>query len=177
MKLLADGRLLVVLFTVTVVSLVVAGLVVIGPPSRQRERRLDDERERHLKAISSAVDVYRSRNSALPKALNELAQASDAPLQLEDPETGRPYEYRVITPNSYELCARFARQSDEREHVWTHGAGQQCFTLQPRPKDGAKRPEPAAGISIPEPTPSSAPHSKCIECSALGFSSCFRRTL
>lgn len=129
-----------ILATFAAVGAVLAGLFVIGSPASQRSRRLDRERSENLRTISFAVDEYRSRNPALPKSLSELAQASEMQLELEDPETRRPYEYRVVSPTSYELCAQFARQSDERENAWTHEEGRECFTLQPRPKGNSQRP-------------------------------------
>jgi hypothetical protein len=140
MRLLAEGRLLAVLSTIAIIGAVVGGLIVIGPPSQQRARRLDDQRGGHLKAISEALDSYWSEHATLPRSLSELAQASQLPLDLEDPEARIPYEYRVAGPTSYQLCARFARASDEREYVWAHGAGRQCFTLQPRPRERSKAP-------------------------------------
>ena len=53
-----------------------------------------------------------------------------------DPATGESYEYQVLGPNTYAVCARFERgdadASDQEaesaaEDAWRHGAGRQCF--------------------------------------------------
>jgi hypothetical protein len=46
---------------------------------------------------------------------------------LQDPQTRRPYGYRVIDTRRYELCAEFARAS-RRTHRYelAHPAGHHC---------------------------------------------------
>ena len=98
-------------------------------------RRLDARRVEDLRALAGAVDLYWSRGGALPGALDSLTQEQGFAPQVADPETGRPYEYRILGGDTYELCASFARGTDTeppetRSDFWSHGAGRQCFQLE-----------------------------------------------
>ena len=45
-------------------------------------------------------------------------------------ETGEPYEYRVLGPSKYELCATFSMARDADHGVfWNHPAGRHCWTI------------------------------------------------
>ncbi len=56
------------------------------------------------------------------------------PPSATDPLTGRPYEYRILGPSAYELCAEFERNTEEDNprpaDFWSHGPGRQCFQLE-----------------------------------------------
>ncbi|MDR3472829.1 MAG: hypothetical protein P4M09_14285 [Devosia sp.] len=115
-----------------VLAAVVAGMVVVGSPRRARERALDTQRVQALQTLSNAVGQFRRAHGALPDTLTRLAQDQNdlAPSDLRDPETATPYEYRATGAASYELCARFATNSDEDEVIrWRHGTGRACFSL------------------------------------------------
>jgi hypothetical protein len=128
----------VVAVAVVTVS-VVAGLVLVGPPSEARARKLDERRVEDLRRLSTAVDLYQSRHRSLPASLNEAAREMGGSEPVGDPLTRRPYPYQVVDVDTYELCADFQRSSgnsdaDRRlgEPFWAHTAGSQCFRLKPR---------------------------------------------
>jgi hypothetical protein len=116
---------------------IVAGLITLGKPSRARDRRLDELRVQDLTSLSSAIDDYWNKHSALPPTLDSLApQISRVPV---DPKSDSAYTYLPGGARSYRLCAAFAQPSDSTQptdfvvglskHSWRHGAGESCFDL------------------------------------------------
>jgi hypothetical protein len=108
----------------------IAGLVMVGPPSEARARKLDDRRVEDLRSLAGAVDLYWSRRGALPASLQEATREQRDSSPVGDPLTGHPYSYRVISVDSYELCADFQRASEREGRawgIWSHGRGRRCF--------------------------------------------------
>ena len=52
--------------------------MIIGLPSEERTRQIDERRVEDLQRISRAVEVYHTRHQRLPQSLDELSQASPA---------------------------------------------------------------------------------------------------
>ena len=133
------GFWLAVAAGVVVAAAVVAGLVVVGSPGEARLEKLDTARRDDLRTIEHAVAEVWDRTATLPPSLDSLRAANRLrPEDLTDPETNEPYAYRVLSDSTYELCATFARASDDRERwlhdrsaIDAHGAGRHCFTVQP----------------------------------------------
>jgi hypothetical protein len=114
------------------VAAVGSGLWLMGPPSEQAARRIDDRRLEDLRTLAQGVDRYYEQNTALPESLDAMNMALPTPLRLEDPDTHAPYRYSAGSGKTFELCADFAHASGDNvlpDSVWTHGAGTQCFTL------------------------------------------------
>jgi hypothetical protein len=117
---------------------IVAGLVLLGPPSEARARKLDEQRVRDLQQVAGAVDLHRTRQGGLPATLGEASREMGQPPVSGDPVTGEPYPYRVVGADTYELCADFQRASEAQARAgaaaefWSHRAGHQCFELKPR---------------------------------------------
>lgn len=133
----AAHSLFVAAVIAAVLTAVVVGIVLLGPPSRERERRLDARRVDDLRGIAAAVDLYWSRTGALPRALADLSRLPGVAVSRSDPETGQPYEYRAIKDANYELCAVFSTSTSEKgepyhPNTWAHGAGRTCFRLEAR---------------------------------------------
>lgn len=131
----STSRVFALLSVAVVVVSVVVGLTLIRSPGEERERRVDDRRVSELRSIAAAVDLYWTREGRLPASLDELRAAQLGGLHYEDPETLRPYGYRILGEKGYELCAEFARNpaQDRRRpqgDFWAHGAGRQCFRLE-----------------------------------------------
>lgn len=105
------------------------GFYLIGPPAEARARRLDGRRETDLQRLRLAADLYWTRNSRLPASLDELAKEAGTNIYSRDPANGESYEYSVKTPDTYELCAVFARDSEMGGNFWSHGAGRRCFAI------------------------------------------------
>lgn len=121
--------------TVVVTAAVLGGLYLLGAPGEARERRLDARRVADLRAFASAVDLYWTRRGSLPASPGELARETELRLTTRDPVTARPYEYRVLGDQRYELCAEFARSSAQEpgasdRDFWAHGPGPRCFRLE-----------------------------------------------
>lgn len=135
---------LVTLMVIIAVGTAVAG--ILGGPYTPRQLRLDERRVNDLEQIRTAVQIYAQNQEpdALPSSLTALGQAQGWShiLGMRDPESGLPYEYRVLDPKTFEVCATFttdavAIASESRIAVppkgappiigW-HGAGRQCFT-------------------------------------------------
>ena len=126
---------------VVVLASTSAGFLTLGSPMRQREALWDHRRIGDLRAIAREVRMQwtRSRieNRRLPDNLQTLAaELGAAPLNVTDPLTREPYEYRKRTEQAYELCAVFTAASERRARAgsvppspWDHPAGRACFVL------------------------------------------------
>ena len=131
---LSKNILIAWLLAVVVLSGVIVGICLLDSPAQERLRRLDERRVDDLRELSYEVDFYWTRESTLPTSLEELSSEPGVFVDLLDPETGQPYEYRVLSSNTYELCAVFALDTAEEQErfykdVWSHGPGRQCFQL------------------------------------------------
>ncbi|MDA2923313.1 hypothetical protein MYX65_01440 [Acidobacteria bacterium AH-259-L09] len=135
MKVPAGTHVLIGLAIGVVVVAVVSGLIVLGPPSEERARRLDDRRVADLRGITRAVDLYWTRRGRLPSSLDDLWQESRVNISSRDPGTAQVYDFRVLGAETYELCAHFQRNSAGPAQglsrgFWSHGVGRQCFQLE-----------------------------------------------
>ncbi len=140
---MGGGWLLGGLVGCAAVVAVVLGLSVIDTPKTMRMQRLDDQRVKDIGAIVLAVDRYWSaHHGQLPATLDEIAGDVAARYSISDRVTGVPYEYRIETPRSYRLCARFDTEEAHAlpsyvrskgnlrvEMRTVRGAGLQCFAI------------------------------------------------
>jgi hypothetical protein len=123
-----------------VIGVLIAGLVVIGSPQKQRQRQFDARRVKDLQSIARAVDRYWTRHKELPGDLDVLGVEPDLHVTIRDPETDDIYEYRITGESSFELCAVFTTTLSEetvthhhhqsRGGIWFHPASRHCFTLE-----------------------------------------------
>lgn len=123
-----------------VLAAFVAGFFIVGSPSYGRDQRLDERRLQDLRSIQSEVYNYvygstawnvpheRVQQNDLPESLQVVADnAQYKRLTLNDPETGVPYEYRIVG-DGFELCANFALvRNQDFDLQWNHPAGNHCF--------------------------------------------------
>ncbi len=119
---------------VVVLAVIIVGVTLLDSPAQERLRRLDERRVDDLRNLSYELDFYWTREGTLPPSLEELSSEPGVFVKLLDPETGLPYEYRVLSSNTYELCAVFALDTAEEQDrfykdIWSHGPGRQCFQL------------------------------------------------
>lgn len=135
-------RLVVGIIVALVVGVVAVGLIIAGPPERERQRRADRERISDLQGLSTAISQYYTRKKTLPDTLEQVRNQPElyAP-SITDPKTGHPYRYHKRGKSVYELCADFEtdttqpaersrRQSYEQvSPFWNHGIGSTCFRL------------------------------------------------
>jgi len=128
-------RLLVAAAVAAVVAALVAGIVAVGPPSLERDRKLDGIRVTDLAAIENLISSFARVHKSLPADLAALAQEPGYSIPRVDPASGKPYDYEVLSADGYRLCAHFTTQStrDRAGNIyspgdtWFHGAGKQCF--------------------------------------------------
>lgn len=118
-----------------------AGFVLAGSPFQARLKRFDDRRIHDLQQIEQAIrrlvveieDGKRHLKRPLPSDLSEVAifvadEEYRARLNLQDPQTGKPYTYTATGEATFELCAEFALESRQQQPDWTHPAGRHCFS-------------------------------------------------
>lgn len=153
MKLPKTGFRLFVGFVVVMVSVAAAiGLYLAGSPTKERERRFDDQRVNDLQSIASAIDLYYENKNVLPVSIPDLMSAQQAVggfyiQSITDPSTAKPYEYQVTGVVTYNLCATFDGSSTDAENTsravkmsapypilpvgrdWNHAAGYVCYPL------------------------------------------------
>ena len=128
MRLFGNGWMLGIAVSLLVAAAVVRGLFMIGPIEEQRKRKFDERRLSDLQRIASSVEFYYRTHDELPDNLDVLATLPEGSVPRMDPESGKPYTYRRISADSYELCATFALASDESMPLrWAHKAGPACF--------------------------------------------------
>jgi len=123
---------------VVVLAAVVFGFFVAGTPADRRLVRFDERRANDLSVIQSQVISYWQNKDALPPSLAELSNDILNFSIPVDPKTGEAYEYRVLGPLSFELCAVFETESEDNNsravpmiyptpETWQHGVGRTCF--------------------------------------------------
>ncbi len=132
------------LATVVVAVVVVAGLGFwySGSPSEERMRKFDQHRVENLQSISYAIERYFTKNGALPRALDDLKNQGNDIKSFTDPVTQKPYEYREMLMDTYELCVVFQTDNTKDDamqarppypdgfgNTWQHSVGRECFTL------------------------------------------------
>lgn len=106
---------------VLVVSGVALGFSAVGSPSTERARTFDARRAEGLSSVVNCVNGFASQFRRLPVSLEDFNASSQLGYcagDVQDPETGKPYEYRVvidlhpvpsgILEGEVELCAVFS---------------------------------------------------------------------
>jgi hypothetical protein len=134
-------------FTVFVLVLTLVSLFVVGFPQNRRLTRIDDMKESHLQQITTTIELFHESRGELPKTLAEAnLRSSYMDIVITDPETGEPYEYAVISPTKYQLCAVFNLESPhtldgketrayerEQDSFNYHTKGRNCFVREVLP--------------------------------------------
>lgn len=125
-----------------VLATIIAGFFIVGSPKNERLRRFDYERLGRLQEIQGQVINYWRSKEYLPVTLTDLNDEISGFVAPVDPETNEPFEYTVIAPDTFELCAKFNLSSGEDEvkyysepmyygkpnsENWKHEAGRVCF--------------------------------------------------
>lgn len=148
------SKIFAIIVTLMVAAVTITGLIILGSPLTERERRFDNQRVSDLRSISSAVDLYFTRTGHLPTTIDDLLKPDIARLydiaSTTDPETSAPYEYSVMSKTTYKLCATFTHADNTKptemsrdlsgyfyrnNRAWEHPAGHKCFDiLTPQPK-------------------------------------------
>ena len=132
------GRWLAIAASVVVVATVAAAIMAMGPPSAQRQAKLDQRRVQDLAHIANVVSLHVRDHAVLPSDLATLAAEPGRRLSITDPVDGSPYHYEVTGPRTYRLCASFATDTAHDAGAgsgmgdeWNHGSGRHCFDRAP----------------------------------------------
>ena len=127
---------------------IIYGMFIIGSPASQRARMLDEQRINDLSSIQSQIVYTQWQNKGeVPQNLDALKDPISGYILPTDPETKESYEYKMISKNSFELCATFKTVNllDESgakiarpvsypymdgviNENWQHKAERTCFT-------------------------------------------------
>ena len=140
------GRRLMIAAGAVVLATLVAAVLVMDSPSRQRAERLDAIRVNDLQRLSERIDAHAEVHDRLPERLAVVAGAPGR--TVADPATGQAYQYEVTGERSYRLCATFETALEEPREMgpvrdeWRHGEGRQCFE---------RKVDERAGMAVPVP--------------------------
>jgi hypothetical protein len=129
---------------------IVVGFFASGSPATERMRGLDTTRAQDLSSLASCLQSYGYDKKMLPPSLDALIENSQYAYcsGKTDPETGAPYEYRIlaasekvgaVTQGRFELCANFSLEATKDtiardpygaiNDKWSlHPAGRSCDT-------------------------------------------------
>ncbi len=145
----AVARTAGVIALLVVIISIALGFLILGSPFTQRLLRFDERKLNDLQSIQGQAVYYWQQKNVLPKSLSLLTDEIGGFAAPVDPQTGKPYDYRVIADKQFELCADFNQPSlnlKSRELVsrpsppppagligsgnetWQHQAGRSCFT-------------------------------------------------
>ncbi len=132
-----------------VIASIIAGFLIIGTPAEQRSQRFDEQRVGDLQSLQNQIVNYWIQKQSLPSGLNALEDSISGFIVPKDPDSGASYEYTIISPLSFELCATFKTSTKEFkitykgmrssyiepvyygssfQQNWDHEAQRTCFT-------------------------------------------------
>lgn len=137
-------KLWALITAVIVLASLVSGIFIAGTPSEQRALRFDDRRVNDLASIQGQVIHFWTQKNKLPDNLNALHDDISGFTAPTDPASNKPYEYKVVSPLTFELCADFTKPSADQTRGstmtksypvyggvysdnWEHAAGHECF--------------------------------------------------
>jgi len=121
-----------------VLTLVIITVLVSGTPSEHKAITLDKQRLQAFDTIAIRIKSY-SDDNKLPQSLSQVSSlnSSYSSKILTDPETGKSYDYKLISDTSFQLCAVFSTESYKQdkntlelfaEHNISYKKGYNCFT-------------------------------------------------
>jgi len=90
--------------------------------------------------VQNYITNYWQNKEKLPTSLRDLEDPLLGTVVPVDPETGEPYEYRVVSNLTFELCATFTTKGEDdqravpmiypprgQDYGWQHDLGRTCF--------------------------------------------------
>ncbi len=136
------NKIMAISSLVVIIASIVGGFVIMGSPQTVRLMRFDERKINDLQNIQWQIVNYWQQKHSLPLALTDLSDPiSNYQIPL-DPQTGVAYDYRVLGPEEFELCADFnlanrdntapaimrPTQLGDVQQNWEHETGYTCFT-------------------------------------------------
>lgn len=106
-------NIFIAIVVLVVVSSIIASLVFIGSPQKERLRRFDGQKASSLWSVEREIVRYWEENKTVPENLSAIEESLYLPSELEDPQSGERYEYSKVNDNEYEVCAEFNFESEE----------------------------------------------------------------
>ena len=108
-----SGKLILILSSVVVVGAIALSTVFLGGPSQWRGDKRDDTRFDDLEDVIGLLTCHFDATEAFPETLTRSEIAASClekfPKQgsLQDPLTGQPYSYVILSPRTAQVCATF----------------------------------------------------------------------
>ncbi len=138
-------KILTIIVSIVVLGSIIIGFFVVGTPADQRNRRFDEERIRDLQTLQNQIVNYWTRKETLPTNFADLENDISGFMVPQDPNNSDSYEYNVIDPLTFELCANFATANNNLEaknravnypvspygnlqQNWNHDTGRTCWS-------------------------------------------------
>lgn len=138
-------KILALSLSVFVVVSIIAGFFIVGTPGEQRKQRFDEQRIQNLQNVQNEIINYWTAKKELPQNLDALKNNISGFIPQTDPETKVAYEYNILAPLKFELCANFNTSNKEGKFKdvrsglnygyndpynqnWEHTNGRVCFT-------------------------------------------------
>ena len=100
--------------SILAVIAVVYAFSILPNPKLQRDINFDQQRITNITDLQSQIGSFYTNEGNLPQTIDVLVNNSSyyGNHQTTDPLTKAAYEYTVLTPTTYQLCAVFAIDSD-----------------------------------------------------------------
>lgn len=125
-----------------VLATIVGAFFLVGSPAKNRSLRMDSQRVGDLQNIQWQIINYWQTKQVMPANLEMTKDPISGYNLPTDPVSGEAYEYKVLGPRSFELCATFELASLKIEGAktvpvdyygypdenWQHEAGRTCFS-------------------------------------------------
>ncbi|MFH1455062.1 MAG: DUF5671 domain-containing protein [bacterium] len=133
-------KISVEIVSVIILSTVIYGVTIIDSPSSRRAEKIDEQKVSDLGIIQDQiVYTYWTNKGTVPASLDILNDPISNFYLPVDTETKQNYEYRMISKNSFELCANFKNVTNKLDTVsvdpydvtprnFEHGIGRTCWT-------------------------------------------------
>ncbi len=119
---------------VVILACIIWGFSVLGSPRTQQLLKYDAQKVSDLQNIQNAIQNFYSKKGTLPKDFAELSTLNYY-INKIDSQTQKPYEYAKTGVTTYNLCAEFNKESNDKNNIniyslksWSHPAGYYCFS-------------------------------------------------
>ena len=130
----AKMRLVTYPLAIVILGIFVSGMMQIPSPHTARLKKMDDLRLSSMVDLSNKIVDYYNKRKLLPVSLAVLVSEKLVySKNIKDKETSEPFEYRILDPTHFEICAHFHQEGRHWSGPeWEHGAGRQCFKQEVR---------------------------------------------